>query len=114
MFPRSRPWHARRRRWRRWASAGATGICLASCPAGELQRTAIARALIHRPALILADEPTGNLDPETAAKVLALFAGQVRDLGAAVILVTHSDVAAAAADRTLVLTPAGLVPRHAA
>jgi putative ABC transport system ATP-binding protein len=79
---------------------------------GELQRVAIARALAHRPALILADEPTGNLDPETAGKVLGLFAAQVRGLGAAAILVTHSDVAAAAADRVLTLTPAGLVPRH--
>jgi putative ABC transport system ATP-binding protein len=79
---------------------------------GELQRVAIARALAHRPALILADEPTGNLDPETAGRVLDLFAGQVRSRGAAAILVTHSDVAAAVADRTLMLTPAGLVPRH--
>jgi len=80
---------------------------------GELQRVAIARALSHRPGLILADEPTGNLDPETAARVLDLFARQVRDAGAAAILVTHSDVAAAAADRVLTLTPQGLVPRYA-
>jgi putative ABC transport system ATP-binding protein len=79
---------------------------------GELQRVAIARALAHRPALILADEPTGNLDPETARRVLDLFAAQVRGLGAATILVTHSEVAAAAADRVLTLTPAGLVARH--
>jgi len=80
---------------------------------GELQRVAIARALSHRPGLILADEPTGNLDPETAARVLDLFERQVRDAGAAAILVTHSDVAAAAADRVLTLTPQGLVPRYA-
>ena len=79
---------------------------------GELQRVAIARALAHRPALILADEPTGNLDPETAGRILELFEAQVRGQGAAAILVTHSDVAAAAADRVLTLTPAGLVPRH--
>jgi putative ABC transport system ATP-binding protein len=79
---------------------------------GELQRVAIARALAHRPALILADEPTGNLDPETAGRILELFEAQVRGRGAAAILVTHSDVAAAAADRVLTLTPAGLVPRH--
>ena len=79
---------------------------------GELQRVAIARALVHRPALILADEPTGNLDPETAARVLALFPAQVRESGAAVLLVTHSDLAAAAADRVLTLSPAGLTPRH--
>lgn len=75
---------------------------------GELQRVAIARALVHRPAIILADEPTGNLDPETAARVLALFADAVREGGVAAIIVTHSAAAAAIADRTLVLTAAGL------
>ncbi|UTP37893.1 ABC transporter ATP-binding protein [Phenylobacterium sp. LH3H17] len=79
---------------------------------GEMQRVAIARALVHRPGLILADEPTGNLDPETAGRVLELFAGQVRQSGAAALLVTHSDVAAAAADRVLTLTRTGLVERH--
>jgi putative ABC transport system ATP-binding protein len=78
---------------------------------GELQRVAVARALVHRPGLILADEPTGNLDPETAERTLALFVERVRDAGAAVLLVTHSAVAAAAADRALVLTRTGLVPR---
>ena len=76
---------------------------------GELQRVAIARALVHRPALILADEPTGNLDAETAARVLELFAVQARESGAATLLVTHSKVAAACGDRTVRLTPAGLV-----
>lgn len=79
---------------------------------GEMQRVAIARALVHRPALILADEPTGNLDPETADRVLALFAGQVRNSGAAALLVTHSEVAAASADRILTLTRNGLVARR--
>lgn len=78
---------------------------------GELQRVAIARALVHRPALILADEPTGNLDPETAARVLALFAGAVRERGAAGVLVTHSEATAAVADRVLTLTGEGLVER---
>ncbi|MBI2311811.1 MAG: ABC transporter ATP-binding protein [Betaproteobacteria bacterium] len=77
---------------------------------GELQRVAIARALAHRPALVLADEPTGNLDPETAAQVLALLKAQVRGDHAAGILVTHSPVAAASADRVYLLTPEGLVP----
>lgn len=78
---------------------------------GELQRVAVARALVHRPGLILADEPTGNLDPETAARTLPLFVDRVRGAGAAVLLVTHSVVAASAADRTLVLSPGGLVER---
>lgn len=79
---------------------------------GELQRVAIARALVHRPSLVLADEPTGNLDPETAARVLEVLAGEVRRSGAAAVLVTHSDVAACAADRVLVLGRNGLVERH--
>lgn len=76
---------------------------------GELQRVAIARALAHRPALILADEPTGNLDPETATVVLDLLIAQLRAVGAGGLLVTHSDVAAASADRIVRLTAAGLV-----
>ncbi len=71
---------------------------------GELQRVAIARALVHAPRLILADEPTGNLDPETAARVLALLVERIRMTGAAALLVTHSEVAAGAADRVLRLT----------
>ncbi len=80
---------------------------------GELQRVAISRALVHRPALILADEPTGNLDPETAARILELLATEVRGTGAAVLLATHSHLAAAVADRTLNLTREGLVDRDA-
>jgi putative ABC transport system ATP-binding protein len=75
---------------------------------GELQRVAIARALVHRPRLVLADEPTGNLDAESAAQVLRLLRDQIKASGAAGILVTHSNVAAATADRTLLLTPDGL------
>jgi putative ABC transport system ATP-binding protein len=76
---------------------------------GELQRVAIARALVHRPSLLLADEPTGNLDPETATRILDLFAKEVRNAGAATLLVTHSDLAASVADRALTLTRRGLV-----
>ena len=75
---------------------------------GQLQRVAIARAVVHDPGLILADEPTGNLDPGTAAKVLAVLREQVRGAGAACLLVTHSAAAAAAADRVLRLTPRGI------
>ena len=77
---------------------------------GELQRVAIARALVHAPPLILADEPTGNLDPETAAGILELFSAQIRLSGASVVLVTHSRIAAAVADRTWLLTSSGLAP----
>jgi len=75
---------------------------------GQLQRVALARALVHRPPLILADEPTGNLDPATADKVMDLLAAQVREQGAACVLVTHSQAAAARADRVLTLTAAGM------
>jgi len=78
---------------------------------GELQRVAIARALVHRPGLVLADEPTGNLDAESATQVLRLLRDQVKANGAAGILVTHSQAAAATADRVLVLTREGLVPQ---
>jgi len=75
---------------------------------GQLQRVAIARALIHRPQLILADEPTGNLDPDTAQAVMDLLHQQVRGHGAACVMVTHSRMAAARADRVLRLTRGGL------
>ena len=75
---------------------------------GELQRVAIARALVHLPRLVLADEPTGNLDPANAARVLELLAERIRKLGAIGILVTHSREAAATADRILQLTTDGL------
>ena len=75
---------------------------------GQLQRVAIARAVVHAPQLILADEPTGNLDPGTAAQVMTLLRAQVRDTGAACLLVTHSQAAAALADRVLRLTSTGV------
>ena len=75
---------------------------------GELQRVAIARALVHGPQLVLADEPTGNLDAETASQVLRLLREQIKANSAAGILVTHSPVAAQTCDRVLQLTTAGL------
>lgn len=75
---------------------------------GQLQRVAIARALIHRPSLLLADEPTGNLDPTTAAKVMDALVAQTREHGASLVLVTHSETAAARADRVLHLSSEGI------
>lgn len=75
---------------------------------GEMQRVAVARALVHRPAVVLADEPTGNLDPESAGQVLALLRAQLKRDGSTGILVTHSAVAAATTDRVYLLTRDGL------
>lgn len=77
---------------------------------GQLQRVAIARALVHRPRLLLADEPTGNLDPSTARQVMDVLQQQAQESGAALILVTHSEAAAARAQRVLHLTAHGLQP----
>ena len=76
---------------------------------GQLQRVAIARALVHRPLLVLADEPTGNLDARHAGEVLDLLLAETRSQGSACLLVTHSEKAAARADRCLRLTDEGLV-----
>ncbi len=77
---------------------------------GELQRVALARALVASPRLVLADEPTGNLDPENARQVLELMRTQVKRHGAAGILVTHSEAAAAGCDRRYRLSASGLAP----
>ncbi len=89
--------------------AGRGGDWPAVLSGGELQRVAIARALVHRPGLVLADEPTGNLDPETAGRILDLLLAQARDRRAAVLIVTHSEMVAAAADRVLRLSASGLL-----
>jgi putative ABC transport system ATP-binding protein len=78
---------------------------------GEMQRVAVARALAHRPALVLADEPTGNLDPDNAALILEVLRSQIKRDNAAGILVTHSATAAASTDQVYELTPTGLALR---
>jgi putative ABC transport system ATP-binding protein len=75
---------------------------------GEVQRIAIGRALVHKPRLLLADEPTGNLDPRSAAQILSLLRAQIKANSAAGLLITHSRTAADTADRILMLDGRGL------
>jgi len=77
---------------------------------GQMQRVAIARAIVGRPRLLLADEPTGNLDPRTARSILDVLREQLRANGSAGILITHSEAAAATADRVLRLDGRTLRP----
>jgi putative ABC transport system ATP-binding protein len=77
---------------------------------GELQRCAIARALVHRPRLVLADEPTGNLDARTADQILRLLHDQLQATQASAILITHSMTAARTAERILRLEGGKLQP----
>jgi len=70
---------------------------------GEQQRVAIARALVHHPLLVLADEPTGNLDAETGRRTLGLLDRLVRRTGRTLLIVTHSREVAAVADRVLTI-----------
>ena len=76
---------------------------------GEQQRVAVARALVHDPALILADEPTGTLDADTAAVVLDLLDRLVRELGKTVVMVTHSREVVGVADRVFAVQHGQLV-----
>ena len=77
---------------------------------GEQQRVAFCRALANGPALLLADEPTGNLDPETAERVFDLLLGVVRETGLAALIATHNPDLAARMDRRLRLSQGRLVP----
>lgn len=76
---------------------------------GEMQRAAIARALVHEPALLVADEPTGNLDSDNGARVLALLAELNRELQVTILLATHAQEVAAAAGRVLRMRDGRLV-----
>jgi putative ABC transport system ATP-binding protein len=76
---------------------------------GEQQRVALARALIPRPAVVFADEPTGNLDSGSAEVLLHMLARAVRDIGQAIVLVTHDPLAASYAERILFLTDGQIV-----
>jgi putative ABC transport system ATP-binding protein len=76
---------------------------------GQQQRVAVARALVHRPAVLFADEPTGNLDSHSSEEVLGLLRQAVDEFGQTVIMVTHDPTAAAVADRIVVLSDGKVV-----
>jgi ABC-type lipoprotein export system ATPase subunit len=75
---------------------------------GERQRVAVARALANDPPILLADEPTGSLDPETISTVLDLFRRLREERGVTIVMVTHDAAVAAAADRTVTMS-AGVI-----
>ncbi|MFC5722857.1 ABC transporter ATP-binding protein [Streptomyces gamaensis] len=80
---------------------------------GQQQRVAVARALAPRPAIVFADEPTGNLDSRAGAEVLGFLRESVRELGQSVVMVTHDPVAASYADRVVFLADGRLVDEMA-
>lgn len=68
---------------------------------GQQQRTAIARSLLYRPAVVLADEPTGNLDRQNSRQIVELLKGSNRDLGQTIVIITHDERIALEADRVV-------------
>jgi len=94
---------------RRVGLSGREGAFPDRLSGGEQQRVAVARALVHDPRLVLADEPTGNLDSETGAKVLDLMEELTRSAGKTLLVVTHSSEVAARAHRILRLRDGALV-----
>jgi len=88
------------RHWNGWASADRLEHRPGELSGGQQQRVAVARALVTDPALILADEPTGNLDSRSTADVLALFA-ELHTSGRTIMLISHEPEVAAAAQRTI-------------
>jgi putative ABC transport system ATP-binding protein len=104
----------RARQWLERCGIGALAHSYArELSGGEMQRTAIARALVHEPALVLADEPTGNLDALTAEQILRVLRAQLRASAASAILITHSLAAARTADRIVQLDAGRLIPARA-
>jgi putative ABC transport system ATP-binding protein len=79
---------------------------------GQQQRVAIARALVAEPSVVLADEPTGSLDAETAETVVGMLLDAARERGAAVVLVTHDPVVAGHADRVVRLNSGRIVGKE--
>ncbi|QHC22949.1 ABC transporter ATP-binding protein [Streptomyces sp. GS7] len=89
--------------------AGRLGHRPAELSGGQQQRVAVARALVSRPEIIFADEPTGNLDSRSGAEILDFLRDSVRELGQTVVMVTHDPVAAAYADRVVFLADGRVV-----
>ena len=97
------------RSWRPWACVTGSATGRRELSGGQQQRVAVARALISKPEVIFADEPTGNLDSRSGAEVLSFLRTSVRELGQTIVMVTHDPVAASYADRVMFLRDGLLV-----